>query len=133
MSKSFGAVVVVGVLLLAPAMSVAAAEMKGGGSNLITLSLTPGKDTASPWTTEMGYSNRAIHKLGFGLKNLLLGWTDLFTEPKQALDAGNNFFVGVGYGIKDAIENELGGVVHVVTFPITNVDAPLPEGGVQLM
>lgn len=98
----------------------------------ITLSLT--KDyTASPWTHEVGYSNRAIGKLGFGIKNLLLGWTDLFIEPKEASANGGNLLKGIGIGLKDAVENELGGIVHLVTFPITAIDAPLPEGGTQLL
>ena len=107
-----------------------AAGMAGGAK--YTLSLT--KDyTASPWTSEVGYGKRAMGKLGFGVKNLLLGWTDLFTETKKATDGGENFFVGLGHGLKDAVENELGGVVHLVTFPITGIDAPLPDGGNQLM
>ena len=98
----------------------------------ITLSLT--KDyTASPWTHEVGYTNRTVGRLGFGIKNLLLGWTELFTEPKDALSAGTNFFVGLGKGLKNGLEQELGGVVHLVTFPITAIDAPLPEGGTQLL
>lgn len=126
-----------GVLGLAVvALSVAfpavgeAAEMGAGGAKY-TLSLT--KDyTPSPWTSEAGYSNRAIGKLGFGVKNLLLGWTDLFVEPREASDAGEGLLKGIGAGLKDGVENTLGGVVHVVTFPITGIDAPLPEGGTQL-
>ena len=87
---------------------------------------------SSPWTSEVGYSNRAIGKLGFGLKNTLLGWTDLFVEPKEALNSGGNFFVGLGAGVKDAVLNTLGGALHLVTFPIPQIDVPLPEGGVQL-
>lgn len=97
-----------------------------------TLSLTKSY-TASPWTGETGYANRAIGKLAFGVKNLLLGWTDLFVEPKETMDAGGNLLTGIGIGVKDAVENELGGVVHLVTFPITAIDAPLPEGGTQLL
>ena len=127
-------VVLMGLLSAYPVVG-AAAEHKGmamGGGAKHTLSLT--KDyTPSPWTSEVGYSNRAIGKLGFGIKNLLLGWTDLFTETKEATDAGGNFFKGLGVGLKDAVENELGGAVHLVTFPITCLDAPLPEGGTQLL
>ena len=102
------------------------------GNAKITLSLT--KDyTPSPWTNEVGWSKRAVSKLGFGIKNLLLGWTDLFVEPKEANQAGESLLKGIGVGIKDAIENELGGVVHIVTFPIPCIDAPLPEGGTQLL
>lgn len=118
-----------GMLAACPASF--AADMGAGGAKC-TLSLT--KDyTASPWTSEMGYTNRAVSKLGFGLKNLLLGWTDLFVEPKEAGESGANVFAGLGVGLKDAIENTLGGAVHIVTFPITAIDAPLPEGGTQLL
>lgn len=131
MVKRLGFVVVVLAAIMAalPATGYAA-EMAGGAK--YTLSLT--KDyTPSPWTSEVGWSNRAIGKLGFGVKNLLLGWADLFTETKEAMDAGENFFVGLGRGVKDGIENELGGAAHIVTFPITGLDAPLPEGGTQLL
>lgn len=131
MCKRIGFVVVVVVALMAtlPATGYAA-EMAGGAK--YTLSWT--KDyTSSPWTSEVGWSNRAISKLGFGVKNLLLGWADLITEPKEAMDAGENFFVGLGRGLMDGIGNEIGGAVHIVTFPITGLDAPLPEGGTQLL
>ena len=118
---------VIGALALSPAKSEAA-DMGG----IHTLSLTK-EYTASPWTKETGWGKVATSKLGFGVKNLLLGWTDLFTVPKKAMDAGDNIFKGIGIGLKDAVENTLGGVVHIVSFPITNLDAPLPDGGVQLL
>lgn len=105
-------------------------EMHGGAK--CTLSLT--KDyTASPWTNETGYSQRAIGKLVFGVKNLLVGWTDLVVEPREAMQGGGSFLPGLGIGLKDALENTLGGVVHLATFPVTAIDAPLPEGGTQLL
>lgn len=119
----------VGLSVALPAVGEAA-DMGGGAK--YTLSLT--KDsTASPWTSEVGYGTRALSKLGFGIKNLLLGWTDLIVEPQETMSAGGNFFTGLGIGLKDGIENTLGGVVHIVTFPITGIDAPLPEGGTQLL
>ena len=133
MLKRVGVLVVLGALVAAPVMGLAAEHggkaMSSGA--LHTLSLT--KDyTASPWTQEAGWGQRAASKLGFGVKNLLLGWTELFSEPKAALDAGSNFFVGLGKGLKNAVEDELGGAVHVVTFLVTCLDAPLPGGGVSL-
>ena len=108
-----------------------AANMGAGGAKY-TLSLS--KDyTASPWTHEMGWANRAKGKLVFGIKNLLLGWTDLFVEPQEASKSGGNVLKGLGIGLKDAVENELGGAVHILTFPVTGIDAPLPEGGTQLL
>ena len=114
------------MLLAVPAMGYAADGAK------YTLSLTQDY-TASPWTSETGWSSRAVGKLGFGAKNLLLGWTELFTEPKEALDEGGNFFAGLGHGVVNAVADTVGGAVHVITFPITGVDAPLPEGGVSLL
>ena len=108
-----------------------AAEMAAGSAKM-TLSLT--KDyTASPWTAETGWGARAGGKLAFGVKNLLLGWTDLFIEPKEGLDAGENILKGIVVGVKDAVENTVGGAVHIITFPLTELDAPLPEGGTQLL
>ena len=131
MSKCLGVLVVVGLLIAAPAMGYAASGLTGGGAKY-TLSLTSDY-TASPWTSEVGWANRAGAKFVFGAKNLLLGWTDLITETKEAVDSGGNFFVGLGYGLKDSVQNTLGGAVHVATFLITGIDAPLPEGGTQLL
>jgi hypothetical protein len=89
--------------------------------------------TPSPWTSEVGWSDRALGKLGFGAKNLLLGWTDLFVEPREASQAGENVLKGIGVGVADAVANEVGGAVHILTFPITGLDWPLPEGGTQLL
>ena len=118
-------------LVVALTASAAGEAASGTGGMVHTLSMT--KDyTPSPWTSEVGYSNRAMGKLGFGVKNLLLGWTELFTEPKEAIDGGGNFFAGLGTGLMNGVFQTLGGAVHIVTFPITNLDVPLPEGGTQL-
>lgn len=133
MGKRIG--VVAGMAMLAGLIGIAAAPVVGeaaeGGAK-VTLSLTK-EYTASPWTQEAGWSKRAMGKLGFGVKNLLLGWTDLVVEPKEAAQEGGNVLVGIGIGLKDALENELGGAVHILTFPLTEIDAPLPEGGTQLL
>ena len=125
------AALVVGVMgMLAVAPAVGEAGDMGGAK--MTWSLT--KDyTASPWTAETGWSNRATGKLGFGLKNLLLGWTDLFVVPKKTADEGGNVLVGLGKGIIRGIENEVGGALHIITFPLTELDVPLPNGGTQVL
>jgi hypothetical protein len=87
---------------------------------------------ASPWTDEIGYGNRAGGKFVFGLKNVLLGWTEIFTQPGDSINEGDNFFVGVGKGLVNAVGQEIGGALHLITFPITGIDIPLPEGGTNL-
>ena len=88
---------------------------------------------ASSWAMEQGWANQAKGKFVYGLKNPLLGWTAIFTEPKEAIDSGSNFFVGVGKGLWDATGQTVGGALHLVTFPITQIDVPLPEGGTKIM
>jgi hypothetical protein len=131
MGKRIG-VVVCGIALLMGVGAVAPATGEAAEGKTVTLSLT--KDyTPGPWTQEAGYSKQAVGKLGFGLKNLLLGWTDLLIEPKEAADAGGNVVKGIGIGVKDAVENTLGGAVNAVTFFLPQVDVTLPEGGTQLL
>lgn len=125
MVRWLGLVMALGVLVISPGSGYAE-------EGRLTLSLT--KDyTASPWTNEVGYGNQVRGKFVFGLKNLLFGWADLFTEPNEAVQNGENFFVGLGRGVKDGLENTLGGAVHLATFIFPQVDAPLPEGGTQLL
>ncbi|MBI4597794.1 MAG: hypothetical protein HY737_05270 [Candidatus Omnitrophica bacterium] len=133
MSKGIGLVRSTALVLgLMGAFAVVPAVGEAADGAKMTLSLT--KDyTASSWTQESGWSNRASAKLGFGLKNLLVGWTEIFLEPKKAADEGGNVFVGIGKGLVNAVGNEVGGVIHTVTFPLTELDAPLPNGGTQLL
>ena len=126
---SVAVLAVMGMFAAYPTVGEAATDQMSG--KMMTLSLTKNY-TASPWTHEMGYSKQAVGKLGFGLKNLLLGWTKFFTEPKEAADKGENIVAGIGMGLKEGLEDTLGGVVHTVTFFVPQIDAPLPEGGVQL-
>ena len=85
---------------------------------------------ASPWTTETGYKNQVVGKLGFGVKNLLLGWVDLFKEPANA--GSGHLAKGISKGVVDLVCNEVGGALHTVTFFLPQVDVPLPDNGVQL-
>lgn len=80
----------------------------------------------SPWRSEVTYGDQAKSKLGFGAKNLLLGWTELFTEPVEQKSA-----LGIGQGLGNAVMDTVGGFLHLVTFPFTSVDVPLPENGVN--
>ncbi len=84
---------------------------------------------ASPWTQETTYSGKLKGKLDFGFKNALAGWTEILTEPakdKEWKNLGNGLVVGITNGVADT----LGGLLHLATFPITNLDIPLPENGV---
>lgn len=81
----------------------------------------------SPWNTEVTYKDKAFSKLGYGAKNALLGWTELFTEFFEDKRAES-----IGQGLGNAVMNTVGGVLHVVTFPFTGIDVPLPENGVDI-
>lgn len=84
----------------------------------------------SPWTKEEGWKNRAVHKLDFGVKNLFLGWTSIFTSPKKHHENFGATMKSVGMGMMMAPMNMVEGAMHIVTFPITNLDIPIPCGGV---
>ena len=88
---------------------------------------------ASPWAAESGWANQAKGKFVYGAKNTLLGWTELFTEPYEAATGGGNFFVGLGQGIWNGVGQTVGGALHLVTFPVPQIDVPLPEGGTELL
>ena len=88
---------------------------------------------ASPWADGATWGEKAGGKLKYGLTNTLLGWTSLFREPVQASQAGENLFVGISRGVWDAVGQTVGGALHAVTFPIPQIDIPLPEGGTDLL
>lgn len=87
---------------------------------------------ASPWTTETTTHDKVMGKLGYGLKNTLLGWTELIRQPFNG--AKDEHIIGFGKGLftglYDGVMYTVGGVLHVVTFPFTSVDVPLKDGGV---
>jgi len=82
--------------------------------------------TPSPWASGATYGEQAWGKLGFGLKNLLLGWTELITEPFEQKNV-----LGIGQGLGNAVMDTVGGLLHTATAPVTSVDVPLPESGVN--
>jgi len=88
---------------------------------------------ASPWMDEDTYGERVSGKFRFGLMNTLLGWTDIFFEPIRAskkCESCDSVWTGLGKGFTDAIVNEVGGAIQLVTFPVV-ADIPLPDNGVQ--
>lgn len=84
----------------------------------------------SPWTQETTHKEKMLGKLDFGMKNLMAGWTEIFAQPYHAIQHKCCVVKGLGRGLYYAVADEIGGVLHVITFPITSVDVPLPNGGV---
>ncbi len=80
----------------------------------------------SQWTKGDGYVEKTVGKLGFGLVNVLLGWTALGSEYFQQPEDN----VGAAFirSIARTVTNTVGGALHVVTFPAP-FDIPLPGGG----
>ncbi len=76
---------------------------------------------------------KCMGKLGYGLTNLLLGWTEIFQEPYNAAKSGGNVVTGIGKGLWNAVGDTVGGVLHTVTFFIPQLDVPLPEGGTDIL
>jgi hypothetical protein len=90
----------------------------------------------SPWMSKETNQDKMMGKLGFGLKNLFGGWTLLIERPARHLRDDSNkvvgLFAGLGEGAALGVLDTVGGALHVVTFPLTGIDIPLPEGGVKL-
>ena len=98
---------------------------------ILSMLFAPVAFPASPWTEQKGYARQIWGKLQFGLTNTLLGWTELFTEPYEAVKNKENVVEGIGKGLVYTVGDTLGGVVHLVTFWCPKTDIPLPEGGVH--
>ena len=83
------------------------------------------------WHDEKLWIDRAWGKAMFGSWNFFLGWTVLMKEPYETATLGDNFFVGLGRGVVYGVADTAGGLLNVVTFPLTFLQIPLPEGGVE--
>ena len=94
--------------------------------------LSPARVSAEPseWTEQTSYSERALHKLGFGLNNFEKGWSEIYIHMMNAKQSGENTFTEVMRGTCYAIADTLGGAFHAFTFFLP-IDLPLPEGGVH--
>ena len=114
-----------------PTSPALAAENIQDPNGMIRLTLTK-EYVPSPWMTEYDPTNRAMKKFGYGLSNTLFGWLDLFLEPLEAVSDGHGLWRGLGYGVKDAVQNEFGGMGHLLTFPITRLDLTIPEDGIDV-
>ena len=117
---------VLGLVVACPMASFASTGAK------YTLALK--KDyTPSEWTEQVGYMDRAKCKLAFGGKNALLGWTELYREPREAAREDTSVMKGIGRGVVNMLGDTVGGVLHVATFPVTALDVILPEGGTDVL
>lgn len=87
---------------------------------------------ASLWAEKATYKDQIIGKLEFGVKNTLGGWTALISEPVNAENNFQDTFRGIGVGIYHAAAYTFGGLLHLVTFFVPQVDVPLPNNGVSL-
>ena len=85
----------------------------------------------SQWKKESLYIDRAFGKFAFGAWNLMLGWTEIVRKPYEESEVGRNVFVGILKGIAYAGADMAGGALNIATFPITTLNIPLPEGGVE--
>ncbi|MSR78219.1 MAG: hypothetical protein EXS63_08375 [Candidatus Omnitrophica bacterium] len=87
---------------------------------------------ASPWKEKGGsYADITKGKLDFGLKNLLAGWTELIRKPMHAERSVSGMVMGLGKGIMNGVLYTAGGLLHTATFPISVLDIPIPDNGVQ--
>lgn len=83
---------------------------------------------SSSWTKQESYGDKTVHKLGFGLLNITLGWVAIPFQISKNMDT--NPYTGLAKGIWLTATNTVGGALHAATFPIP-LDIPLPAGGVQ--
>ena len=99
---------------------------------LFVLSLSTVAFAASPWTEQKTYKDKAFYKLDFGIKNLFGGWTEIVTQPWNHHANPGETAESIARGIYNAVVYTVGGALHIVTFPITNLDVPLPNNGVSM-
>lgn len=87
----------------------------------------------SPWQKETTYGQKAWGKFTYGLTNLCFGWTEFMSKPYEAVQSGGIYDIcmGLPYGLFNGLGDTLGGVAHMITAPITSLDIPLPDGGVD--
>ncbi len=129
MKRNWTLGMLIGLLVACPA-ALDAAEGHDGAK--VTLSLTKAY-TPSPWTAEGTYMDQAKGKLVYGGKNALLGWMELYNEPRDAVQEDSGFLRGMGHGFVNMLGDTVGGAIHLGTFPITALDVPLPEGGTDIL
>lgn len=100
-------------------------------SLIFALSLLSSSAIASPWAEGKTYGEKAGGKAVFGVKNLLLGWTALFTESSkyEYYMEKKKSWEGLCYGISKTVLYTATGAIHLLTFPFP-VDFPNVGEGV---
>ncbi len=85
----------------------------------------------SPWASQSTYGEKTMGKLTYGMKNMLLGWTEIVRKPYEAVRDKKCVIKGMGYGLLNTVTYTIGGALHTVTFPIPQIDVPIPNDGVK--
>jgi len=62
------------------------------------------------------FAKSAPGKLGRGVVNILLGWTNLFAQPIQAGKSGGSILSGIGNGFSNTLIRTIQGVVELGLF-----------------
>ncbi len=88
----------------------------------------------SPWTKETTYGSKAWAKFKYGLSNLGFGWTEILSRPFDSVQSGSvyDMVMGLPYGLWNGLGDTLGGAAHLLTAPVTSLDIPLPDGGIDM-
>jgi hypothetical protein len=56
----------------------------------------------------------------------------MFSEAEEAADKGQNAFAAFGKGLLHFPVFTVGGLLHLITCPILQIDIPLPNNGVSV-
>jgi len=85
------------------------------------------------------YIEGATNKFDRGAINLLMGWTEILSEPldharerEGKMAKTGHFFIGIGEGLINGVLNTVGGTANLVTSLIPAFEIPLPEGGIDV-
>jgi len=98
---------------------------------LMLMALPAVSFAGSPWADKTTYGEKTMGKLTYGLMNTLFGWTELVRKPSDAIRDKTCPLTGLGKGILNTVTYTVGGALHTVTFPIPQIDIPIPDGGVK--
>jgi hypothetical protein len=85
----------------------------------------------SPWTKEEKYIDKVTGKMDYGMRNFYLGWSEIFNEPIEHHNGVGDTLKSLGKGVVNFPIYTVDGLIHFVTCPITSLDVPIPNGGLQ--